>query len=115
MVLLLCTSSDDALFLYKVSRKYLKKISHAVSGLWPGHEKLMDRQTDKQGDYYRASADFVWRGPNESLLGPHARELVLSCSCSINSTMFGKLLTTSFQAVQIKTRKSTKTGVLAII
>ena len=24
----------------------------------------MDRQTNGQGDFYRASAEFVWRGPN---------------------------------------------------
>ena len=29
------------------------------------HDRRTDRQTDRQDDYYRASADFVWRGPKK--------------------------------------------------
>ena len=33
-----------------------------------------DGQTDGQGDYYRASADFVWRGPNKDYFWPKAEK-----------------------------------------
>ena len=46
MVLLLCTSSDNAL--------YFNKISQRLSELLSGHEIMTDGQTDGQGDNYRA-------------------------------------------------------------
>ena len=64
MVLVLCTSSDD----FYIYTKF-REISQSVSELWPGHKKLTDRQTDGQGDYYRASAYFVWRALMKKL-GP---------------------------------------------
>ena len=42
MVLVLCTSSDDVLYLYKVSRKYLKPFP----SYGPDTKKLTDGQTD---------------------------------------------------------------------
>ena len=50
------------------------KISITVSELLSGHEVMTDGrtgrqtegQTDGQGDNYRTSADFDWRGPNET-------------------------------------------------
>ena len=46
------------------------KISLTVLELLSGHEMMTDgrtdKQTDGQGDYYRASADFVWWGPNNN-------------------------------------------------
>ena len=57
------------------------KISQRVSEILSGYEIMTDRltdgwtdrQMDGQAENYRASADFVWRGPNELLL----RELFL--------------------------------------
>ena len=54
MVLVLCTSPDDALYLFM-------KISQRVFELLPGHEIMTDRPTDRQtdgqsdgqGDYYK--------------------------------------------------------------
>ena len=40
------------------------KVFQRVSELLNGHETMTDGQTDGQGDYYRASSNFVWRGPN---------------------------------------------------
>ena len=47
------------------------KLSQTASELLSGHEIMMDGQSetdDGQGDYYRASADFAWGGPNKQLL-----------------------------------------------
>ena len=59
MISVLCTSSDDPLYLYKVSWKYLKGfLSYcADTKSWQ-----TDRRTDKVITI--GSADFVWRGPN---------------------------------------------------
>ena len=46
MVLILCTSSEYVLSFMKISQR--------VFELLPGHEIMTDRQTDGQGDYYRA-------------------------------------------------------------
>ena len=54
MVLVMCASSDDALYLYK---NFLK-ISQRVLELLRGYEIMMDIQMNGQGDYYRTSADF---------------------------------------------------------
>ena len=54
------------------------KISQRISELLSGNKIMMyrqkDRQIDRQGDYYsdRASADFIWWGPNK-----HASSLTL--------------------------------------
>ena len=42
------------------------KISQTFFELLPGQEIMMEGQTDGQSDSYRASADFVWCGPNEN-------------------------------------------------
>ena len=45
MVLILCTLSADALYLYQVSCKYLKKCQ-----LYSGHEMMTHGQNDEQTD-----------------------------------------------------------------
>ena len=59
MVSVLCTSSDDPLYLYKVSQIYLKRfLSYCTDTKSWRTERQTDRwidiQMDGQGDYYRA-------------------------------------------------------------
>ena len=63
MVLVLGISSDE------VSWKYLKGfLSFCLDTKSWQTDRQMDRQMDGQGDYYRASANFVWRGPHKMYL-----------------------------------------------
>ena len=58
-ILVFCTWSDIFTKFHEIISKGVCVIKRTRN-----HDGRTDGQTDGQGDYYRASVDFVWRGPN---------------------------------------------------
>ena len=73
--------------------KVSQRVSALLSGhviMTDGHDTRTDRQMDGQGNYYRASADFVWRGPNDdyhdhnNIVNKILREFQVNLSLSLS-------------------------------